>query len=60
LAAFFFEKSLSESQYGGLYYLGEILRMKDLISAEEDESMDYFVYGAALGDPLCYFRIARM
>jgi len=26
LAAFYFEKSLNENQFGGLYYLGEILR----------------------------------
>ena len=37
LAAFYFEKSLTEINFGALYYLGEIFRNEDHSEISEEE-----------------------
>lgn len=60
LAAHYFELSLNDNQYGGLYYLGDILRRKDYTDMSEEEVREFFILGAAMGDPMSYFRMAQM
>jgi hypothetical protein len=60
LAAQYFMNSLTENQYGGLFYLAHIMKNQEYTTMEEHEVREFYVYGAAMGDPMCYFQMAQM
>lgn len=60
LAAQYFMNSLTENQYGGLFYLAHIMKNQEYTTMQEHEVREFYVYGAAMGDPMCYFQMAQM
>ena len=60
MATIYFERSLSYQQHAGLFYLGEIFKKEELSTLPQDQVRRFYVYGAALGAPLCYFEMSKV